>query len=73
MAVMSLYLRTLYIFWTRFKQQLTILHQFSISRYVCQETYELIQLHRFADASEEAYNAYMHMCSVNKQGGAYTI
>ncbi|XP_071640886.1 uncharacterized protein [Temnothorax longispinosus] len=53
--------------WLQFQDQLSIIHDFTIPRYIlCKQTIR-IQIHGFADASERAYGACIYIRITNPQ------
>ncbi|XP_024875128.1 uncharacterized protein LOC112456671 [Temnothorax curvispinosus] len=54
--------------WLQFQDQLSIIHNFTIPRYVLCKQASRIQIHGFADASEKAYGACLYVRITNPQG-----
>ncbi|XP_071573556.1 uncharacterized protein [Temnothorax nylanderi] len=54
--------------WLQFQDQLSIIHDFTIPRYVLCKQASRIQIHGFADASEKAYGACIYIRITNPQG-----
>lgn len=57
----------LYFKWLSFQRQLENLKQIRIPRHVMCNNYKELQLHGFADASQNAYDACIYVRSVNAQ------